>query len=266
MSFAIKNYNLPIQLLTPSLIYGNAITVPYTANLTLSVDSFNMANVISITGIPDTNPTINFPTSSQLAVLFTNKTNYTIKTFILINDAQATFPNPAGGADHVVSAGMNLLTMELKSASTPTINIQLLPVGSNSPPAPIALELAMTSDETLSAFYTYPQMNSLGTEVTLTNASEPRDLTLDTASNYHYIFSAAPPLPISYSFIINNNSGQTITLLGTTGGSNLVTITYVNGSPTVENSADLVDDAVYEITFHFNSTGTSAKCGVARLA
>lgn len=265
MSFAIKNYNLPVQLLAPSLIYGNAITVPYTASLTLSLNSFNVANVISITGIPDTNPTINFPTSSQLATLFTNKTNYTIKTFILINDAQATFPNPAGGADHIVSAGMNLLTMELKSVTTPTVNIQLLPVGSNSPPAPIALELAMTSDETLSAFYTFPQTGSLGTEVTLTNASAPRTLTLDTSSNYYAIFSGAPPLPISYSFLINNNSGQTITLAGTASG-NLVTITFVNGIETEANEAELLDDAVYEITFHFNSTGTSAKCGVVRLA
>lgn len=134
------------------------------------------------------------------------------------------------------------------------MSFQIQTINNSSLIYPATVELPMATDEILTANLILPQLNVPITQITLTDATETTDLTFDSATNYYAFISGTTQLPISYSFMINNNTDHIINIV------NSDTVSLTAGVSEME------DNSTYLMTIHFNATGSIARMSAIKIA
>ena len=240
--------------LVPRAIVSGVSTVDYNVRQQIYISEFMNSNLIRLINIPAGTPSVALPTPAQLITLFQNPTN----------NAQVNITGTTPASQIVAHNSISLVTIRVQDPVTPIVNVQIFPVGAASVPAPIAIGLTVGASASLAANLVGPHLSSSLTEVTLQTANPGATVVMVDSSLYYQNFSGSPGLPFAYSFYINNDSGNQVTLTK----SNLsITFSYVDGIVTDGSSNPLLPDGtVCEVTIHFSSDGTSAQVGVTRIA
>ena len=253
MSFSVSSAKTgkPTPLV-PQAVFASTSTVDCNDRQEIYISDLLGSELVRLVNIPAGTPSVALPNSSQLLTLFENPVVGSVKTLFMTNNAQVNITGSSPASQVVSHNSISLVTIRVSDTTTPVVTVQIFPVGASSVPTPIVYGLPINFGTTLSANLTHPQLSSTLTEVTLTNGFPPGPglLSLDSAANYFAAFSGHPGMPVSYSFVVNNNSGVAVS---------------VGNSPTVTKSyapALLQDQAVYEFTLHFGATGAFGPTGV----
>ena len=256
MSFSVSSAKAANPAaLTPKPVPAGASTVDYNVRQEIYASELLNSELIRVINIPAGSPNLALPSAAQLLTLFQNPVIGSVRTLYMPNDAQVPATASPPASQVVAHNSISLVTIRVQDPDTPVVNVQIFPVGASSVPGPIAFGLTVGAGVTLAANLTKPQLSSNLTEVTLQGATvAAAPVTFDTAPAYFTAFSGSPALPISYSFVINNDSGNSVTL------TNSASVTVTFGAPLLANGS------VYEVTLHFNAAGTTAKAGIAQIA
>lgn len=250
--------------LVPRAVVSGVSTVDYNVRQQIYISELMNSNLIRLVNIPAGTPSVALPTPAQLITLFQNPVVGSFRGLFMTNNAQVNITGTTPASQIVAHNSISLVTIRVQDPVTPIVNVQIFPVGAASVPAPIAIGLTVGASASLAANLVGPHLSSSLTEVTLQTANPGATVVMVDSSLYYQNFSGSPGLPFAYSFYINNDSGNQVTLTK----SNLsITFSYVDGIVTDGSSNPLLPDGtVCEVTIHFSSDGTSAQVGVTRIA